>query len=90
MKITDVERLVIAAVAAGIDPVNVDGKGFNLIEKIYNSELWITGADSLTFQGNNGIIFALIALDSHGFTVPNGAKWTREKLVTELLIYQKR
>lgn len=89
MKITDVERLAIAAVAIGKDPTNIDGKGFNLIEKIYNSESWTTGADSLTFQGNNGIIFALIALDSQAFEVPKTAKWTREKLVAELLKYQK-
>lgn len=89
MKITDVERLAMAAVAIGKNPTNIDGKGFNLIEKIYNSEPWTTGADSLTFQGNNGIIFALIALDSKGFEIPNHAKWTREKLVAELLKYQK-
>lgn len=89
MKITDVERLAIAAVAIGKDPTNIDGKGFNLIEKIYNSEPWTTGVDSLTFQGNNGIIFALIALDSQAFEVPKNAKWTREKLVAELLKYQK-
>lgn len=90
MKITDVERMAIAAVAVGIDPFNADGKGFNLIEKIYHSEPWVTGDDSLTYQGNNGIIFALIALDSNQFTVPKGAKWTRENLITELISYQKR
>lgn len=92
MKITDVERLAIAATAIGIDPKNVDGKGFNLIEKIYNSEARIMGAesvDSLTFQGNNGILFALIALDSKAYEVPENAKWTRDKLVAELLKNQK-
>lgn len=89
MKITDVERLLLAAIAIGKDPTNIDGKGFNLVEKIYNSEAWTTGADSLTFQGNNGIIFALLALDANAFNVPNEAKWTREKLVAELLKYQK-
>ncbi|CAM3228909.1 DUF4430 domain-containing protein [Filibacter tadaridae] len=92
MKITDIERLTMAATAIGIDPKNVDGKGFNLIEKIYNSEDRIMGTkrvDSLTFQGNNGIIFALIALDSKAYKVPANAKWTRDKLVAELLKYQK-
>jgi len=89
MKITDVERLTMAAIAIGKDPTNVDGKGFNLIEKIYNAEPWSPGVDSLTFQGNNGIIFALIALDTKNYAVPNNAKWTREKLVAELLKYQK-
>ncbi|MBB4823244.1 hypothetical protein HNO89_000462 [Sporosarcina luteola] len=89
MKITDVERLTLAAGVLGIDPRNVDGKGFNLIEKIYNSETRTTGEDSLTFQGNNGVIFALIALDSKQYAVPEGAKWTRDKLVKELLKTQK-
>lgn len=92
IKITDIERLAIAATAIGIDPENVDGKGFNLIEKIYNSEdrkMATESVDSLTFQGNNGIIFALIALDSKAYGVPNSAKWTREKLVAELVKYQK-
>ncbi|PIC82526.1 S-layer homology domain-containing protein [Sporosarcina sp. P1] len=89
MKITDVQRLTMAASAIGIDPTNADGKGFNLIDKIVNSEKHMTGADSLTYQGNNGIIFALIALDSRDYQVPNNSKWTREKLVAELLKYQK-
>lgn len=89
MKITDVQRLTMAAAAIGIDPMNADGKGFNLIDKIVNSEKHMTGADSLTFQGNNGIIFALIALDTRDYQVPSNSKWTREKLVAELLKYQK-
>ena len=89
MKITDVQRLTMAAAAIGIDPMNADGKGFNLIDKILNSEKHMTGADSLTYQGNNGIIFALIALDTKGYQVPSNSKWTRESLVAELLKYQK-
>ncbi|MGG0670267.1 DUF4430 domain-containing protein [Lederbergia citrisecunda] len=89
MKITDVERLALAAGVLGIDPTDVDGKGFNLIDKIYNSESWITGEDSLTFQGNNGVIFALVALDSKNYAIPKDAKWNREKLVAELLQTQK-
>ncbi|QTD40811.1 DUF4430 domain-containing protein [Sporosarcina sp. Te-1] len=89
MKITDVERLVMAANVLGIHPTNADSKGFNLLEKIYNSELRTTGEDSLTFQGNNGVIFALIALDSKNHDVPENAKWNRDKLVKELLKTQK-
>lgn len=89
MKITDVERLIMTAGVLGIDPTDVDEKGFNLLDKIYNSEPRITGEDSLTFQGNNGVIFALIALDSKNFEIPKDAKWTREKLVAQLLKTQK-
>ena len=89
IKITDIERLILAAGAIGVDPTNVDGKGLNLVAKIYNSEKRPTGEDSLTFQGNNGIIFALIALDSNDYEIPKSAKWDREKLVAELVSNQK-
>ena len=86
-KITDSERLAMAAVAIGKDPRDV--YGHNLIELIYNSpdrELWDGSVeDTLTYQGNNGIIFALTALDTKEFSIPEDAKWTREKLVTELV-----
>src|SRR5699024_5922999 len=88
--ITDVERLTLTALALNIDPTDVNG--VNLIELIYNSPdrtLWDgTVVDILTYQGNNGIAFALIALDSANFPVPDDAKWTREKLVDELLANQ--
>lgn len=89
VKITDIERLILAAGAIGVDPTNVDGKGLNLVAKIYDSEKRPTGDDNLTFQGNNGIIFALIALDSNDYEIPKSAKWNREKLVAELLSNQK-
>src|SRR5699024_5793256 len=65
--ITDAERLAIAAVAIGKDPENVGGE--NLIDLIYHSpdriQAWDgTAVDTMTFQGNNGPIFALITLDS--------------------------
>ncbi|WP_158231784.1 DUF4430 domain-containing protein [Sporosarcina sp. P19] len=84
LKITDVERISMAAVAIGKDPKNV--KGFDLIEKIYNSENWTyLDSDSMTYQGNNGPIFALIALDTKNYSVPENARWNREKIVAELL-----
>src|SRR5690625_8044916 len=39
----------------------------------------------MTLQGNNGLIFALIDLDTINFEVTEDAKWTREKLIVELL-----
>ncbi|MEI3605538.1 DUF4430 domain-containing protein [Pseudogracilibacillus sp. SE30717A] len=85
--ITDVERLAIASFAVGKDPTNING--LNLIEKIYNSEDARDGSNSLTFQGNNGILFALIALDTKNFDIPKNATWTREKLIEELLQNQR-
>lgn len=85
-KITDIERLVLAAGAIGIDATNVNG--VNLVDLIYNSEDWPNGTDSMIAQGNNGPIFALIALDSLAYEVPKDARWTREKLVDYLLTNQ--
>jgi LPXTG-motif cell wall-anchored protein len=74
-KITDYERYTLGILAAGGDPTNV--AGYNLIESIFNG--------NVTKQGLNGVFYALIALDSANFEVPNNAKWTREKLINELL-----
>ncbi len=83
IKITDIERLAMAAIAVGLDPQNVNG--LNLIELIYNSPDRNGGFDTMTFQGNNGPIFALIALDTLSFPVPEDARWTRQDLIDELL-----
>ncbi|WP_153733076.1 prenyltransferase/squalene oxidase repeat-containing protein [Sporosarcina obsidiansis] len=86
LKITDVERLAIASVAIGKDPTNI--KEFNLLDKIYNSED-IRDIDTMTRQGTNGLIFALIALDTKNYSVPTNARWDREKIIAELLSYQR-
>src|SRR5699024_1409593 len=73
------------------DPRNIEGT--NLVELIYNSperELYDGSVvDTLTYQGNNGIAHALIALDAGKFDIPKDAKWTREKLVDTLLDAQR-
>ncbi len=38
--------------------------------------------------GSNEPIWALIALDSAGYTVPAGAAWDRQKLIDRALTYQ--
>lgn len=84
LKITDVQRLTMAAVAIGKDPGNI--RGFNLLDKIYNSENWTyQNSDSMTYQGNNGLIYALIALDTKNFPVPQDARWKRGEIVAELI-----
>ncbi|MBM7605899.1 hypothetical protein JOC75_003927 [Metabacillus crassostreae] len=74
-KITDYERVTLGILASGEDPRNFEGQ--NLVESIYNG--------NVTNQGLNGVAYALIALDSANFQVPETAKWTREKLIAELL-----
>ncbi|PIC98948.1 MULTISPECIES: DUF4430 domain-containing protein [unclassified Sporosarcina] len=86
LKITDAERLTIAAAAIGRDPKNING--IDLLDKIYNS-ISIRNVDTMTRQGTNGLIFALVALDTKNYEVPKDAKWNREKIVEALLSYQR-
>ncbi|MFC3750224.1 S-layer homology domain-containing protein [Paenibacillus sp. GCM10012306] len=80
-KVTDYERIALAAAALGSDPQSISG--YNLIEKIYNNA-------NMTAQGSNGVIFALTALDSGAYNVPVNAQWTRERLVDWLLKQQTK
>lgn len=73
--ITDPERYILGILAAGGDPRNISG--YNLVESIYNGDV--------SSQGINGVIYALIALDSGNFNVPSSAVWTREKLINEII-----
>ncbi|WP_442599672.1 DUF4430 domain-containing protein [Neobacillus sp. D3-1R] len=79
-KITDYERYTLGILAAGGNPTDV--AGVNLVEKIYNGDV--------TKQGLNGVAYALIAIDSANFKIPNNAKWPREKLVNQLLEKQNK
>jgi LPXTG-motif cell wall-anchored protein len=78
--ITDTEKYTLAILAAGGDPTNI--VGYNLVEDIYNGDV--------AKQGLNGVAYALIALDSANFKVPDTAKWTREKLVQQILDKQNQ
>src|SRR5690606_18099392 len=74
-KVTDYERFVLALTAIGEDPYKYTILETNLIESIYNHS-------NVTMQGINGPAFALIALDSKPYPIPDDAKWTREDFLT--------
>lgn len=82
-KYTEYSRLILALTAIGKDPQNVGG--YNLIEPLgdFDKTIW---------QGINGSIFALIALDSGDYTMPvcSTAKTqaTREMYIDEILSCQ--
>ncbi len=78
-KVTDYERMALAITSIGKNPRNI--AGYDFIEKIYNNE-------RMTMQGTNGVIFALLALDSKNYEVPANAVWTKAKLVDWLLAEQ--
>lgn len=75
-KYTEYSRVVIALSAIGKDATNVGG--YNLVEKLYDF-------DQVIWQGLNGPIFALIALDTWNFELPISASTSREKLISHIL-----
>ena len=80
IRATEIERTALALSIMDKDITNVDG--VNLASMIYNHP-------NLPRQGSNALIWGLIALDLKNTPVPDDATWTRERMVTELLTYQK-
>ena len=84
-KPTEWQRLAIAVQAAKGDAVAVGGK--NLIaDGVYNCIL----GDKLWEQGINSMVWGLLALDTKGYEIPEGAKYTREDIIQHILNEQKR
>ena len=79
-KYTEYSRVILAMTAIGADVTDVGG--YNLLEKLadYNKVI---------FQGVNGPVWALIALDSYGYDIPVvsgvAVQTTREMLIDYLL-----
>ncbi|MFD3157696.1 prenyltransferase/squalene oxidase repeat-containing protein [Haloimpatiens sp. FM7330] len=82
-KVTDYERITLGVVAAGGDPRNVGG--YNLLDKIYNFYDPQKPQRKLDFQGLNGVIYGLIALDTKNYEVPKNAKYSREYMLDYVL-----
>ena len=82
-KFTEYSRTILALTAIGRDPTNVGG--YDLLSKLADM-------DDVTFQGLNGAIFALIALDSNKYDVPavadGGKQVTRDGLAAYILDQQ--
>lgn len=79
-KYTDYSRVILALTSLGCDVTNV--AGYNLLEPLsdYDQTVW---------QGVNGAIWALIAVDSHGYEFPTAAAGktqnSRSKLIQNIL-----
>ncbi|GEM_PF-504428 len=78
-KPTDLAKYVLTIGMAGLDPT--DAGGYDLVEKLYRNR-------NLTMQGVNGPVFALIALNSGYYGVPQDALWTKDKLLSYILAAQ--
>lgn len=84
-KVTDLEKWTLSILAAGGDPRNI--AGHDLVAGIYN--FYIPSGDrDITFQGLNGVIFGLIALDADHYPVPADARYSRDYLISYLLDHQ--
>jgi len=79
-KYTEYSRVILGLTAAGFDPRDVGG---------YDLTIPLGDFDKTIRQGINGSIFALIALDSAGYDVPQnteaGTQATREMYITDIL-----
>ncbi|MBQ5584608.1 MAG: DUF4430 domain-containing protein, partial [Ruminiclostridium sp.] len=75
-KSTENSRLILALTALGKDVTLVGGH--DLLQGLSDTE-------HVTKQGINGPIWALIALDSHDYTIPVDAEITRDWLVEDIL-----
>jgi len=79
-KYTEYSRAVLALTALGKDPRNVGG--YNLLERLAEF-------DNLVWQGINGAIWGLIALDSGNYEIPDvdnlDEVTTRQKLIDHIL-----
>ncbi len=76
---TENSRMILALTALGADATDIDG--YNLLTGLADFN-WVKS------QGNNGLIWCLIALDSGSYDIPDSSysvKTTREKLINAIL-----
>jgi hypothetical protein len=76
---TTLSKTIIALRAGGANPESFNS--YNLVEKLYNYPL-------INKTGINGLVFALLALDSGNYNIPQNALWNTSKLIDLILSYQ--
>lgn len=85
VKYTEYSRVVLAVSSLGMDAGNI--YGYNLLQMLADY-------DKVSWQGANGLIFALLALDSRQYTIPavmsGKNQTTRDKLIDEILLLQSK
>ncbi|WP_051540495.1 prenyltransferase/squalene oxidase repeat-containing protein [Clostridium ihumii] len=76
MQPTDYQRTTMLLSALGENPIKFNN--VNFLDNIYNNK-------DIKNQGPNAVMFALIALDSGNYEIPNNSFWSRESLINTLL-----
>jgi len=84
-KITDNERVILALTSLGIDASSF--RGYDLVSALLDKDS--SGNYKLTVQGINGVIFALIALDSGSYLNNAEGQALRQWCIDYLLTHQK-
>lgn len=89
IKATEWHRIGLTVLALGGDPMSfgTDSKG-QAINLVKDGTFGWTQTDDICSQGNNAVIFALILLEASDCDVPEGSKYTKEKLICDLLAGQ--
>ncbi|MCQ2500260.1 MAG: terpene cyclase/mutase family protein, partial [Lachnospiraceae bacterium] len=87
---TSWHRMILTVAALGGEPTafgeDADGNPVNLVaDGCYNFHM----TDSFDAQGMNAWLYALIALDSSDYKVPEGAKYTREAILEHIVSMQE-
>lgn len=81
-KSTENSRVVLALTSLGYDVTNVGG---------HNLLMGISDLDYIKIQGINGLIWTLIAFNSHNYEIPtavSGTQATRKNIIAEILASQ--
>jgi len=76
---TSYAKLILGVTAAGENAASFEG--VNLLASLYDH-------NDLTEQGNNALIYSLLAYDSGEYAIPETAAWSREAIVETLLAKQ--
>ena len=89
VKATIWHRISLTVLALGADPTcfGEDNQG-NLINLIADGTYNWSVTDSLGTQGTNAWIYALLTLDAGGYEAPADGKYTRERIIGEILACQ--
>ena len=85
VKATEYHRIALTILALGGDPTKVDSDGMQI--NLIADGTWNFSGGSPGFQGANGLIYALLVLDSKAYET--GHIDLRKQYVEELLTYQK-